>query len=263
MKSKLTGLGLGAALLLTLSAMTAGTAFAAAVHDSGDKVDQDTVQLNWTGNGVPVDQKCGDSADPGHLGYENGATADNYMLWIFTTDGGATTGAVTITINGTTYSDTNDGHQIVTPFIDPSTINATDGSAHTNFVVETTGGGAWVLTISHGCGGEEDQKIMPAGSIFGPCADPAYYGVFDNSQSNVTLTFRYVWYTTTGVHTKKKDVPGGMTYTTYSHWSKPGTWIYVGFKDPNTGVWTNLAKMQAAHGNYPPCDFTPGWSQPV
>ena len=64
------------------------------MHDSGDKVDQDTVQLNWTGNGVPVDQKCGDSADPGHPGYENGATADNYMLWLSTTDGGATTGLI-------------------------------------------------------------------------------------------------------------------------------------------------------------------------
>jgi hypothetical protein len=261
MNSKLTRLGLGAAMLLSLTAMTAGTAFADAVHNSGDTVDQDTVQLNWTGNGTPVDQKCGDSADPGHLGYENGATADNYMLWIFSTDGGSTTGAVTITINGTTYSDTNDGHQIVTPFIDPSTINTSDGSAHTNFVVATTGGGAWILTISHGCDGEQDQ-LPPTGMIQGPCADPAYYAVFDNSGPTTAIKFRFSWYNNSGYNVVTKVVPAGMVYTTFQHWAKPGTVMKVGYKDPNTGVWTNLAKMTSVKGSYPACDVTPGFSQP-
>lgn len=49
MKSKLKGLGLGAALLLSLTAMSAGTAFADASVDSPGKVQADTTQLNFTG----------------------------------------------------------------------------------------------------------------------------------------------------------------------------------------------------------------------
>src|SRR3954452_5815337 len=122
----LTALALAISLVPSVGLAMAGNALAAGTHNSGDKIDGDTVRLNWTGNGAPVDQKCGANADPGHLGYENGATADNYMLWIFNTDGGSTTGPVTISINGTTYSGANDGHQIVTPYIDPATIAHTD-----------------------------------------------------------------------------------------------------------------------------------------
>ena len=259
MKSKLT-LGLGAAMLLSMSAMTAGTAFADAQVDSPGKVQADTTQLNYTGQGTSggqiEDQKCGDNADFGSGNDLHGATADNYILWIFNA-GGTTNGDEALHVNGDTYTD-SDSHQIVTPGYDVSTL-----TAYMSFTVNDPGNGSWVLTISHGCFTKQDQEITPQGSINGPCSDPAYYAVFDNSQSNVTLKFRMVWYTTTGVHTKKKDVPGGSIYTTYQHWAKPGTWIYVGYKDPNTGVWTNLASLQAAHGNYPPCDFTPGWSSPV
>ena len=128
-----TALALAVSLVPAGGLIIASGAIAEPTHNSGDKVDADTVRLNWTGNGSDADfTKCNDNADPGHLGFENGATADNYMLWIFNTDGGGTIGAVTITVDGTTYSGANDGHQIVTPYHDPASIL----DAHTNFVVE-------------------------------------------------------------------------------------------------------------------------------
>jgi hypothetical protein len=247
-------------------ALGAGTAFAATTHNSGDKVESDTVQLNWTGNGAPVDQQCGAQADPGHLGYENGATADNYMLWIFNTDGGGTTGPVTITINGVTYSDSNDGHQIVTPYIDPATINHSDAdgyNAYTNFVVDTTGNGSWILTISHGCGTVADIPYAPAGHIEGPCADPAYYAVFDNTATDPSITtkFRFRWYNNNGLNTAVKLVPGGDTYTTYQHWAKPGTYVSVWYKDNTTGAWVRLERELVVKGSYPACIYQPGWTR--
>jgi len=259
---KLSRFGLAMAMLMSLTALGAGTVFADATHDSGDKVDSDTIRLNWTGNGVSngqFEQKCGENADPGHLGFENGATADDYMLWIFNTDGGGTTGAVTITVNGTTYSGANDGHQIVTPSYDPTTLDA-----HTNFVVDETGNGAWILTISHGCGNGtvEDQFVPPTGEIGGPCADPAYYGIFDNTGGSDLVKFRLRWYNKLGLNTAVKWVPAGAMYTTWQHWAKPGTKVTLSYKDPNTGVWVLLDKLTAAKGSYPACDVKPGWNTP-
>ncbi len=254
--------GLAFALLLTLTAVGAGTVFADATHNSGDKVDTDTIRLNWTGNGAPVDQQCDENADPGHDGYQNGATADNYMLWIFNTDGGGTTGPVTLTIDGTTYTDSNDGHQIVTPSYDAATIT----DAHTNFVVDTTGNGAWILTISHGCGNGtvEVLPFMPTGSIGGPCADPAYYAIFDNSGTDASFApvkFRMRWYNNHGLNAVTKLVPGGDIYTTYQHWAKPGTYVSVSYKDPSTGAWVLIQKVLVVKGSYPACDYTPGWTR--
>ena len=138
-------------------------AFAATSHVSPNAVEADTTTLYWSGQGAPVNQQCGGSADPGAGGYQNGATATSYMLWIFTTDGGAAS-TPTLTINGTTYGNafgtSTSTWQIVTPYIDPSTITPADpgnqsstGGAYTTFTVSATGGGAWGLKISHGCGG--------------------------------------------------------------------------------------------------------------
>lgn len=101
--------------------------------------------INWTGNGFPVSQECGTSADPGHGGFQNGATANDYMLWIFNTDGGSIDGGWTLTVGGTTYSGSS-GNQLVTPAVDPT-------GAYASFDVTDPGSGAWILTISHGCGG--------------------------------------------------------------------------------------------------------------
>jgi len=140
-------------------------AFAATSHVSPSGVESDTTTLYWSGQGTPVNQQCGGSADPGAGGYQNGATATSYMLWIFTTDGGDVTSTPpTLTVNGVTYgnafSTSTSTWQIVTPYIDPSTITQADktnqsstGSAYTTFTVNTIGNGSWGLKISHGCGG--------------------------------------------------------------------------------------------------------------
>lgn len=260
MRSLTTRIGLMLVLLVSMMTIGAGAAFAATTVNSPGRVQSDTTQLNWTGQGAPVEQQCGGAADPGHNGYLNGSSADNYMLWIFNTDGGSATGA-TLTVNGHTYT-SPDGHQFVTPYIDPSTIT----DAHTNFVVATTGSGKWVLTISHGCGTpSEGQLYAPTGHIGGPCADPSYFGVFDNTNSTIAVKFKFSWFTTTGYHVITKIVPGGSMYTTWIHWAKPGTVVRVGWKDPNTGVWTYVTEV-AVKGRYPDCTpadgYTPGWSTP-
>ncbi len=248
------------AMASTLLTVGAGSVFADQSVNSPGKVQDDTTQLNWSGQGAPVDQKCGDNADPGAGGYQNGATADNYMLWIFTTDGGGITGTPTLTINGTNYSNAHatGQWQIVTPYVDPSTIS----DAHTNFVVDATGNGSWILTISHGCGGGtvEDQIVDPHGSIFGPCLDPAYYATFDNTASTVPVKFRLRWITTHGLNVKVRMVPGGSMWTTWQHWAKPGTYVKLAYKDPNTNVWTQLDRVLVQHGRFPACEYQPGWS---
>jgi hypothetical protein len=245
-------------LVVFLLVVGPGTAFGATAVDSPGKVQPDTIQLNWTGQGTAngaFDQKCDNAADPGSGGYQNGADATNYMLWIFNTANGSVAGNVTLTINGTTYGN-NDGHQIVTPAYDPTSITA----AHTNFVVASTGKGSWVLTISHGCGGTVEEQVDPTGKINGPCADPAYYATMDNARSTMAISFRMRWYNMKGLNGVVISVPAGSIYTTWQHWAKPGTYVSVWYKDPFTLVWKLLDRVLAIQGSYPPCDVQPGFS---
>lgn len=130
--------------LIAVLAFAAIFAAAAGAWDSGDKAPGTGQQtLTWTGNGWPAHQTC-TPADPGNVGYQNGASASNYMLWILNTDGGSITGGWSLTVGGNTYS-TADDHQLVTPFVDPT-------GAVANLDVADTGGGSWTLTVSHGCG---------------------------------------------------------------------------------------------------------------
>lgn len=258
MLSKVGRLGVAAAMLLSLMAMGAGTAFAATEIDSPGDAALDTTQLNYTGQGTSGGQfneeLCGDSADPGAGGFQNGADANNYILWLFNSN--ATTTGDTLHVNGNSYAITN--HQIVTPAVDLSTVDA-----YVTFTV--TDPGHMVLTISHGCGGggEEDQPLTPDGWINGPCADPAYYATFDNTSNAVPVKFRFTWYNTHGLNRTTKIVPAGFTFITYQHWAKPGTLLKVGWKDPNTGHWHNLDTVTAAKGHYPPCDPDEGFHGPA
>ena len=256
MKSKFT-LGLGAAMLLSLSAMTAGTAFAASTINSPGTAGTDTTQLNYTGQGTTGGQfnseLCGDNADPGSGGFQNGADANNYILWIFNSK--ATTSSEVLHVNGDTY-DAAGLHQIVTPAYDLSTIDA-------YMTFTTSVGGHMVLTISHGCGGgEQDQQINATGTIGGPCADPAYYAVFDNTGSNVPIRFRMTWFNTHGFNVVSKWVPAGQTYTTFQHWAKPGTVVRISYKDPNTLLWVPIDSLTVVHGVFPACDVQPGFGSP-
>lgn len=116
------------------------------------------------------------------------------------------------------------------------------------------------------CEGEtpvEDDIIDPKGDILGPCADPAYYAIFDNTGSTVAIKFKFIWYNNLGKHVTTKTVPAGSMYTTWQHWVKPFTQMKVGYKDPTTGVWINLVKETSVKGVYPVCPYSPGFSTPT
>jgi hypothetical protein len=110
------------------------------------------------------------------------------------------------------------------------------------------------------CTGEtvEDRVIDPKGSIIGPCADPAYAGVFDNRLSTVAIKFRFRWYTLSGLHTTVKIVPPNAIYRTWEHWSKPNTYVSVWYQDPDTAQWKFLANKLTVRGNYPACQYKHG-----
>ena len=113
----------------------------------------------------------------------------------------------------------------------------------------------------------EDDVIMPHGEIRGPCADPAYFAVFDNSDSTVDIRFRFTWYNNNGLNVVTKLVPAGAVYTTWQHWVKPFTEMRIGYKDPDTGLWVNLDRETAVKGRYPACTaqshgYVPGFSYP-
>ena len=107
-----------------------------------------------------------------------------------------------------------------------------------------------------------DDVRNPGGSIGGPCNDPAYYGVFDNTGSNVSVRFRMIWRTTTLRHVVAKWVPGGSIYRTWEHWAKPGTRVLVSYKNPDTGKWVRLDSVVAQRGWFPTCRYTHGFTTP-
>ncbi len=245
---------LAVATAVMVAAMGAGAALAATSVDSPGQVQEDTVRLNWTGqgtvNGEVEEVKCGINADFAGETPPPGATADNYLHWIFNANGETTDAPVTLTINGNTYT-SSDGHHFITPGFDPASIT----DAHANFVVAETGNGAWVLTISHGCVGEivEDDVIDPAADIRGPCADPAYFAVFDNTASTVAITFRFRWYNFNGLNNAKKTVPAGSYFITTQKWVRAYRTMRIGYKDPLTNVWKTLVSEQSGKGRFPAC----------
>ena len=102
----------------------------------------------------------------------------------------------------------------------------------------------------------------PGGSVGGPCNDPAYYGVFDNSGSDATIRFRLKWVTTTGAHVVSRWVPGGQIYRTWEHWAKPGTDVLVSYKDPVSGQWVNVGSEVSVHGSFAACSYQHGFETP-
>ncbi len=102
----------------------------------------------------------------------------------------------------------------------------------------------------------------PGGGVGGPCNDPAYYGVFDNTGSDATIRFRIKWTTTTGPHVASRWVPGGSIYRTWEHWAKPGTKVLVSYKNPDTGAWVNLGSAVSVHGRFAPCQYVHGLETP-
>ncbi|MEP7360868.1 MAG: hypothetical protein ABI744_04740 [Chloroflexota bacterium] len=98
----------------------------------------------------------------------------------------------------------------------------------------------------------------PEGSIGGPCG-ASYYGVFDNTGSNVAIRFRLIWGNTHGVHVRTKWVAAGSIYRTWEHWAKPKSLVRVSYKNPDTRLWVRLASLVAGHGGFPPCVYQRGY----
>jgi hypothetical protein len=103
-----------------------------------------------------------------------------------------------------------------------------------------------------------DVVIDPDGEVGGPCADPAYYGIFDNTASDVAVKFRFRWYTNYGLHTIVKWVPAGEVFRTVERWAKPGTLLRVAYWDGDS--WVTLDRETAGKGRYPACPYTRGFS---
>lgn len=137
-------------------ALLAGLPGTALAFDSGQNPGAPGANsITWTGQGA-VDGVLGTSI----CGTENGAAIDgSYLLWILTVDGGTISNTpgetphLDLTAEGqtTTYdvaTQNRNAWHFVTPYVapDPTSLGAT-----AYFTVTSTGGGAWILTISHGC----------------------------------------------------------------------------------------------------------------
>jgi hypothetical protein len=200
-------------LSLVLMGGVVGVVLAATAVDSPGKVQADTTTLNWTGQGTPLAQLCGDSADPGAGGWPDvGETPTNYLLWIFSTDGGSVSGTPTLTIDGTTYTNayfTGGVWQIVTPGPIPSV-----GGTYASFTVASTGNGAWILTISHGCRGPNEEEPREHLTV---------------TKTAVTSFDREHFWDIS----KKVETENGYTHEGY-----PKVWLYTDGRDDETATWT-------------------------
>lgn len=107
-----------------------------------------------------------------------------------------------------------------------------------------------------------DANSNPGGGVGGPCNDPAYYGIFDNTASSAPIQFRMTWNNGARVRVEARWVPGGSIYRTWEHWAKTGTKVIVSYQDPDTAKWVTLDSAVAVHGWFPPCVYQHGYETP-
>ena len=98
-----------------------------------------------------------------------------------------------------------------------------------------------------------------AGSIVGPCGGSEYYAVFDNSQGAATVRFRLRWTSNHRRFVQVKFVPGGAIYRTSMHRVRPGTFLRLSYKDPDTGRWMRLTSQASVQGSFPACEYQRGF----
>jgi hypothetical protein len=98
----------------------------------------------------------------------------------------------------------------------------------------------------------------PGGGVGGPCNDPAYYGIFDNSASAAAILFRIKWSNAARVRTFTRLVPAGRIFRTWEHWAKPDTKVIVSYKSPTTGTWVKISSLVATRGWFPVCVYQHG-----
>jgi len=155
-------------MLAVVLALAVATPLLAADYKSGDKVEATGENtLAWTGqgatDGVLNETQCEGEGSEGDDCYV--PPGDDYLLWIFTYDGGEQvfTPAVTPYLvlggsgSGTYYPCTAVGNNFhfVTPYYAPDNSTLT---AVVYFNTIKTGNGAYNLVISHGCPGGNGEK---------------------------------------------------------------------------------------------------------
>jgi hypothetical protein len=172
-----------AALFAAIAAFAVvGTGVALAFDSGGNPGALGDNTITWTGQGTTDGELntslCGDNAD-----VPDGVDPNNYLHWIFTTDGGEATitGSQGLHLGGTgsgDYSpDTDHGNSF--SFYTPAF--ELDGlTAYADFTVTETGHGAWNLVISHGCDGGRT-------TVDGPTVTKEVFGSFDR-ECNWTIT---------------------------------------------------------------------------
>jgi hypothetical protein len=101
-----------------------------------------------------------------------------------------------------------------------------------------------------------------SGSIEGPCGGPTYYGVFDNSHGVDPVRFRMTWRTGGATRIATRWVPAGAVFRTWKHWSKPGTFVRLAYRNADTGRWVALDAERAAPGAGV-CAYAPGLTFPI
>jgi hypothetical protein len=227
--------------------------------------------LYWSGQGAPGGvlgtPLCGADANPGSnpVHYPNGGDANNYELWIFTSDGsGTVTGSPTLTVNGKPYVNvwqtSSSTWQIVTPYIDPSTITLPDaqgngGSEFARFVVNNPGGGDWTLKISHGCAG---TITPPPPAAEAPIIGKTAKGTFDTAyQWGITKTVDQNRFNTAGDATAHYTVNVTHDAGTNSNYKVSGD---ITVNDPNSAP-VNITGLTDTLAGGSPQDVSGGVTQ--
>ena len=195
--------------LLVLMLLVGFTGMALA-FDSGEKPgDIGSNTITWTGQGASngeLDETICPSTDTVPAGIDPGS----YLHWIFTTDGGSAENAV-LHLGGSGSGDytgtaTGGAFHFFTPYFVPDS-NLT---AYATFDVITTGNGAWILTISHGCPGVDYEELTVDKTV------------------ETSFTRTHDWSID-----KSVDTENG-----YTHDGFPKVWLYIDGHGNETATWT-------------------------
>ena len=139
-------------------------------------------------------------------------------------------------------------HNVTVPFSG----TATSGVVTATIWNGASGTGGVEATQLEGFGVEENCQpdiVKPRARFLGPCGDPMYAAVLDNSRSNVPVTFtiRFVE-KNKGVHVRTRVVKAGhLVITPYTLHALGGTRLVI------RGNGVILRSITAKHGGFPAC----------
>lgn len=222
MNKKFARLSLTAFVVVTLALAFAGIALAFDSGGTPEDIGSDTI--TWTGQGAS-DGELNEEICPSTDTLPDGIDPNSYLHWILTTDGGEADTNATLHLGTTAggndlgdYSTTKDSggaFHFFTPYFTP------DSSLHAYADIDVleTGNGSWILTISHGCPGENDFEELT---------------VSKSVETSFTRTHNWDI-------TKKVETDNGATHDGY-----PKIWLYVDGSGDETATWT----VEVTYGGY-------------